>query len=193
MNKLPFGKYWLWILLALPALLMLFGLVSGRVDSLHRLLHPTGEFSARFLIIALIATPLLVLFPKGIVSRWLVRNRRYFGVASFAYALLHLLFYLIDEGWAEAAEEFLGIGILTGWLAFFIFVPLALTSNDAAMRRMGTAWKRLQRWVYLAAILTFAHWVFIEYHWKPALVHFVPVLLLQLVRIVKVRRAAVAD
>ena len=187
-NKL-LGKYLLWVVLAIPALLMLGGLLSGRVENLHHLLHPTGEFSARFLIIALVATPLLVLFPNGKVSRWLVRNRRYFGVASFAYALLHLVFYLVDEGWAEAAEEFLGIGILTGWLAFFIFVPLTLTSNDTAMRRMGTAWKRLQRWVYLAAVLTFAHWVFIEYHWKPALVHFVPVLLLQIVRIVKVRRA----
>ena len=51
------------------------------------------------------------------------------------------------------------IEIVTGWLAFFIMLPLAWTSTDAAMRRLGPKWKRLQRWVYWAAILTFLHWI----------------------------------
>ena len=49
--------------------------------------------------------------------------------------------------------------MLTGWLAFAIFLPLALTSNDASVRMLGRSWKRLHRAVYAAAVLSFAHWI----------------------------------
>ena len=163
---------------------MLGGLINGGV-AYEMLMHATGEFSARFLIIALIATPIALLFPKGRVSRWLVRNRRYFGLASFAYALLHTALYVEEVPFMQVMRESLQVGMLAGWIAFFIFIPLAITSNDASVKRMGTTWKKLQRWVYLAAILTFAHWCFVHYHWKPALVHFAPVMLLQVYRIWK--------
>ena len=48
--------------------------------------------------------------------------------------------------------------LLTGWLALALFLPLAVTSNDVAVRAMGRAWKRLHRLVYPAAVLTFIHW-----------------------------------
>lgn len=184
MKSFLINKYWLWLLLSIPAIGMLMGIFNGR-GTYDVLMHASGEFSARFLIISLVATPLALLFPKAKVSRWLVRNRRYFGLAAFAYTLLHTLFYLYEIAFSQVMSEFFQLGLITGWAAFFIFIPLAITSNDAAVRRMKAGWKKLQRWVYLAAILTFLHWCFIHYNWKPALVHFAPVLLLQVYRIWK--------
>ncbi|MEZ5771863.1 MAG: hypothetical protein R3D61_09635 [Defluviimonas denitrificans] len=47
------------------------------------------------------------------------------------------------------------VEILVGWISFAIMIPLLLTSNDQSVRKMGTDWKRLQRWVYPAAMLAY--------------------------------------
>ena len=177
------SRYFLWAILALPSIPMVIGLLNGNADP-HRLLHPTGEFSARFMIIAMIATPLRMLFQGQSWTAWLVRNRRYFGVAAFAYAALHTVLYVIDMNSLQAMlDQFFELGIWTGWVAFFIFIPLAITSNDASVRALREKWKPLQRMVYVAAVLTLLHWIFIENHLGPALVHFVPLALLEAYRI----------
>lgn len=152
--------------------------------SAHQLLHPTGEFSARFMIIAMIATPLRLLFNGKSWTMWLVRNRRYFGVAAFMYAAFHTVLYVMDSG---SLQEILGevfkLGIWTGWIAFFIFIPLAITSNDASVKILRRKWKPLQRWVYPAAVLTMLHWMFVENNFGPAMVHFVPLAALEVYRV----------
>ncbi len=181
------SPYWLWAVLALPAAGMMAALTespSPRV--IHELLHPTGEFAARFMIIALMATPLAIIFKGWRGPRWLIKNRRYFGVAAFGYAFSHTVLYLMDaESLARILGEARRLDIWTGWLAFFIFVPLAATSMDYCVRIMGTRWKALQRWVYGAAILTLVHWAALH-DWGglgPALVHFLPLGLLQAYRV----------
>ncbi len=179
------SPYFLWALLCVPALPMTAGAFSGEPNVFHKLLHPTGEFAARFMIIAMMATPLMVALPGWRGPRWLGRNRRYFGVAAFAYALAHTVFYLIDVGIAGTLDQAAKISIWTGWLAFLIFVPLAFTSNNKAVRALGPAWKRLQRWVYGAAILTLIHWAALH-DWGgvgPALVHFGPLAALSVWRV----------
>jgi sulfoxide reductase heme-binding subunit YedZ len=174
-----------WTLLALPSLPMVAGLLSGAVPA-GELLHESGEFSARFMIIALMITPFVVLFPARRWPRWLLARRRYLGVAAFAYAGLHTIAYLIDKGALQiVVGDLAKTGIWTGWIAFLVFVPLALTSNDWSVRRMGPAWKTLQRAVYVAALFTVAHWVFLEYEMAPALVHFVPLAVLETLRVIK--------
>ena len=181
-------KYTLWLILMFPGVMFLMGLMSGKLDY-DKFMHATGEFAGRFLVITLIATPLVLMFPKGRVTKWLVRNRRYFGVASFAYALAHTIYYLIEIPIQQVGAEFFTFSILIGWVAFIIFIPLALTSNDASVRWLKEKWKPLQRWVYLAALGTLLHWMFIkEGHIAPALVHFTPVALLQLYRVWKERQ-----
>ena len=179
--------YWLWLLLSVPGLGFAFLLASSSDPRImHQLVHPTGEFSARFLIIAMMATPLSLLFKRRGFSRWLVKNRRYFGVAAFGYAFFHTVLYLLDKGnfnsiWGEAFK----LSIWTGWVAFIIFVPLAFTSFDYFVRRMGRNWKRLQRFTYFAALLTLVHWAALH-DWggiAPALVHFAPLILLQSYRL----------
>lgn len=182
------SPYYLWILLALPAAGILSEVMSSTDPRLlHRLLHPTGEFAARFMIIAMMATPLTLLLPGWRGPRWLLRNRRYFGVAAFGYAALHTIFYVIDEETlSRILSEATRFDIWTGWLAFLIFLPLAATSFNGAIRRMGPkAWKTLQRWTYPAAVLTLVHWASLH-HWEhpaAAIVHFAPLTLLEIYRI----------
>lgn len=171
---------------------MILALANGAVSEDGRpatefLLHPTGEFAARFMIISMIISPFRLMFPKNGFWFWMVRRRRYFGVAAFTYAAFHTVLYLIDMGSLQAVlGEFLAFGIWTGWLAFFIFVPMAVTSNDASVRRLGRFWKPLQRFGYLAAVATLLHWMFVHNEFGPALVHFVPLALLETYRISRV-------
>lgn len=182
--SIPWSRWLLWLLLTLPSFGMIAGLVNG--TSPHELLHPTGEFAARFMIIAMLATPLRLLFNARPWTMWLIRNRRYFGVAAFLYGLLHTILYVVDLGTLESIlGEFFELGIWTGWLAMFIFIPLGLTSNDYSVRRLGRTWKTLQRWVYVAAVATLLHWIFVHNNLGPALVHFVPLALLECYRLWK--------
>ena len=178
--------YFFWALLCLPAIPMIAGLTSGDPNVMHRLLHPTGEFAARFMIIAMMISPLVLLLPTWRGPRWLLQRRRYLGVAAFGYALAHTVFYLIDVGAiAWTANELAQTAIWTGWIAFLIFVPLAVTSTNGWMRRLGRRWKTLQRAVYAAAVLTLLHWAALH-NWGgvgPALVHFGPLLALEAYRI----------
>ena len=180
------SPYLLWLILALPSFGMLFAILEAEnARVFHQLLHPTGETSARLLIISLMATPLMMLLKGKFGSRWLVKNRRYFGVAAFAYALLHTVFYLVSEPFARVLAELTDLEIWSGWAAFVIFIPLAVTSFDFAVKRMGTAWKKLQTWVYVAAVLTLLHWASLHNweHPEAALVHFAPLGLLTLYRL----------
>ncbi|MEP0945120.1 MAG: ferric reductase-like transmembrane domain-containing protein [Rhizobiaceae bacterium] len=179
------SRIFIWALLALPSIPMTLAITSGNAD-LEGLLHPTGEFAARFMIIAMIITPFRLMFPKAKFWMWMMRRRRNFGVAAFAYAALHTVLYIVDMNSLQAMlDEFLALGIWTGWVAFAIFIPLAVTSNDTSQRLMLSWWKPLQRWVYPAAVLTLLHWMFVHNDFGPALVHFVPLALLEVYRVWK--------
>ncbi len=182
-----FSPYPLWAFLSLLPILWSFdALTSANPRTIHNLLHPTGEFAARLLIITLMITPLAMIWPQKGWTRWLRRNRRYFGVAAFGYALLHTVFYLIDEGSMGAVVSDLPkLYIWTGWIAFGIFVPLAATSHDYFVRIMGPWWKWLQRFTYGAAVFTLVHWAALH-DWggtAPALIHFGPLIGLEGYRI----------
>ncbi|MEY3634427.1 MAG: hypothetical protein RLZZ61_837 [Pseudomonadota bacterium] len=177
-----------WALLCLPAVLMMRPYVFGDVIAMD-ILHPTGEWSARFMIAAMVLSPLLSLIGPRPWLSWLIQRRRALGVAAFGYATLHLIFYIIDMGnLDDMLAEFLALGIWTGWAAMLLFVPLAVTSNDVSMRALKAGWKRLQRLVYPAAVLVLVHWIFIHNNLGPALVHFVPLVLLVAARYFLPRR-----
>jgi hypothetical protein len=97
---------------------MILGLATNDdARILHRLLHPTGEFAARFMIIAMMATPLTLLLPGWRGPRWLTRRRRYLSVATFAYALAHTLLYLVDEGMIAFTSSELMQTVIWTWMA----------------------------------------------------------------------------
>lgn len=175
-------------LLALPWALLAIGYASERLFY-GELIHASGEWSIWLLILALAVTPLRRVFSGRGWTAWLVARRRYFGVASFAYALLHVAVYLLRQAdGAKILTQAMEAGLLTGWLAFALFVPLALTSNDASVRRLGTAWKRLHRIVYAAAALSFVHWILVAFDPTPAFVYLGGVVLVELARFTPVAR-----
>jgi sulfoxide reductase heme-binding subunit YedZ len=177
-----------WALLCLPAILMMRPYVFGDVIAMD-MLHPTGEWSARFMIAAMVLSPLLSLIGPRPWLSWLIQRRRALGVAAFGYAILHLIFYIIDMGnLDDMLAEFLALGIWSGWAAMLLFVPLAVTSNDASMRVLKAGWKGLQRLVYPAAVLVLVHWIFIHNNLGPALVHFIPLVLLVAARFFRTNR-----
>ncbi|WP_323034825.1 sulfite oxidase heme-binding subunit YedZ [Pararhodobacter sp.] len=182
-----FSPYWLWALFALPAALMSYqALTSTDPRIFHQLVHPSGEFSARFLIVTMMATPLAMLFKGWGFTRWLRKNRRYLGVTAFGYAALHTVFYVIDKASvATIMAEVPRFYIWTGWIAFLIFVPLAVTSTDYFMRVLGPRWKTVQRSTYVAAVLTLLHWASLHDWGSPtaALVHFGPLAALEAYRV----------
>lgn len=152
-------KHWIWVLLTLPAILMLYQFATDLI-SYGQTIHSSGQWSAALLIVALSVTPLQRMFGTTSWIRFLTLHRRAVGVASFAYAVVHTSIYLqrkwgVDLIVREGLEPSLG----TGWLALFVMLILALTSNSASVGILGEHWKTLHRLVYLGAVLTFAHWI----------------------------------
>ncbi len=176
----------LWVVLSLPALPMIPALFGSDPQAFHRLLHPTGEFAARFMIIGMMASGLMLVFKGQSWPRWLLHHRRDIEVAAFVYAALHTIVYVIDRG---TLDRILGplwkTEIWTGWAAMLIFVPLAITSNAAAQRWLKTGWKAMQRLAYPAAILVLIHWAALHNwgSWPPAMVHFAPLAALSAYRL----------
>jgi sulfoxide reductase heme-binding subunit YedZ len=182
------SHFFLWILLALPFIWLVY---AYRADELFygEVIHVSGELSARLLILTLAVTPLRLMFANAYWPAWLLHRRRYLGVASFCYALLHTIVYLQKKAsLALIWQEGLSFNMWSGWLAFCIFLILAITSNDASVRRLRRAWKKLHRWVYLAALLSFTHWIFIAFDFFPGLIHFLVLLFLETYRVWKRRQ-----
>lgn len=180
------GKHFVWLILTLPLAIALTRYVLAEDAWPGDLLHPTGEWSARYIILALMVTPLRQLWPQARAVRFLARHRRALGVAAFAYALAHTLAYVLDmETLTDMLAEIGAPSIWTGWSALLILIPLGLTSNDAAVRALKGSWKRLQRLAYPAAVLTLAHWALVHDGLLAALVHFVPLALLQALRLTR--------
>lgn len=181
------SRFFLWFVLALPFCWMLNAFRTG--DLFYgEMIHVSGEFSARLLMLSLAVTPLRLFFSNASWPGWLLHRRRYFGVAAFAYAALHTGVYLNRKGdFGLILEEAAEFSMWTGWFALAIFIALAVTSNDESVRRLRRRWKKLHRWVYVAAILAFAHWVFIAFDPVPGLVHFLLILALESYRLWKRR------
>jgi sulfoxide reductase heme-binding subunit YedZ len=187
MRRSAVSKSLFWLLLALPGAFLVAGFLTRPEDVFPGdYLHPSGEYSARLIIFALVLTPLSQLLPASLIVRWLLRHRRAIGVAAFGYALLHLVFYVLDmEGVANMVAELGAPAIWTGWLAFLLLLVPALVSNDRAMRAMKASWKRIQRLAYPAAALTLVHWALIHDGLVPALANFGPLAVLQLIRLIR--------
>ena len=187
------SKYLLWAFLALPFV----GLINRLRDSgvfYGEILHVSGVVSARLLLLTLAITPLRLFFSRARWPHWLLQRRRYFGVAAFTYAALHAVVYLDRKaGSGLVLQEARDFSMWSGWLALAIFVPLAMTSNDASLRWLRRSWKKLHRWIYPAALLTFVHWIFAAFSLVPGSIHFAVLLVLETYGIWKRRRLGLSS
>jgi len=132
------------------------GLSLG-ANPVEELIHRNGLWGLRFLLITLAITPLRRL--TGYL--WLVRLRRMFGLFAFFYVVTHFLCYaVIDQRLALGAivEDVLERPYITlGMVGLVLLVPLAATSTNAMMRKLGSRWQSLHRLVYVVAILGVWH------------------------------------
>lgn len=129
------------------------------VDTIQRW---TGLPALTFLCLSLAVTPFRRLW--GLNA--LVRLRRPLGLAAYAYAVLHLLSYVVFDQEGSATEIGKDIAehpwVLVGFAAFLLLTPLAVTSTDGWIRRLGgRRWQRLHRLVYPAAILASLHFLWL--------------------------------
>lgn len=185
LRRLVDSKALLWALLAVPALDIVYRFFGEGLWP-DELVGPTGEWSARLIIAALMLTPLSMLLPRMRAVGWLIRRRRAFGVAAFCYAQLHLAFYAAEmETLTNMLAELDALGIWTGWLALLLMLPLAATSNDRAVRALRTGWKKLQRLAYPVAMLTLVHWIVVHNALAEALIQFAPLALLETYRLAR--------
>lgn len=182
-KRLVDNIYLLWVLLALPAVFP-FALRNTLLPGQADYLLWTGILSCWLLIFTMAVTPIqMIIGPLP----WLRKRRRYFGVASFGYALLHLLYWLSNASLKSLIASFTRAEVLPGWIAFVIMFPLAATSFDFAVRKLGPNWKRLQRWIYPMAILTLVHWAMTTVHLKDLVIYCGPLVVLEAWRIYRNR------
>lgn len=142
----------------IPFLALALAVMSNSLgpDPAEHLMHETGEWGMRFMVLVLAATPLARLgWPR------LARYRRMLGLFAWFYATLHLLiFSQVYIGWSASAliEELAERPyVLVGFLAWLILVPLGVTSAHRIRRKMGRRWKDLHRLTYLVAFLGWLH------------------------------------
>lgn len=184
-------KVLLFILCSLPFLLLSLGAARDTlgVDPVETLTHETGEWTLSLLLITLAITPLRIITGY---SR-LLKFRRMLGLFAFFYACLHLITYLwLDQffDWMEILRDLPKRPFITvGVLAFLLMIPLAVTSNQAMMQRLGRNWKRLHRLVYLIPLLGVLHFLcIVKADTLEPLVYFVLLLVLLAFRAVHARK-----
>jgi sulfoxide reductase heme-binding subunit YedZ len=158
-GRLSLLKLLVFVSLFLPAL-WLAGLAltqSLGARPLNTAIHFAGLWMVRFLMITLAITPARKLF------RWgqLILVRRMLGVAAFAYGLLHLGLYILDQNLdlaRVASEIWLRIYLTIGFVALLGLTALAVTSTDGWVRRLGgKRWQGLHRIVYPVGVLALIH------------------------------------
>jgi methionine sulfoxide reductase heme-binding subunit len=129
-------------------------------DAVAVALNQLGYLALVFLVATLACTPLKLLGGWT----WPIRIRRMLGLFAAFYATLHFTTYVaIDQQfdwrvlWQDVTKRNF---IIVGFLAFLSLLPLAATSTDAAVRRLGfKRWKGLHRLVYVAAVLAVVHFI----------------------------------
>lgn len=126
-------------------------------DPVAEIEHRTGLWALRFLMIALAVTPLRQLTGQS----GLLRFRRMLGLYAFFYATLHLSVYLgldLRGYWTQIFEEIVKRPYITvGFAAWLLLVPLAITSTQGCMRRLGRRWGQLHKLVYAIGVLAVLH------------------------------------
>jgi sulfoxide reductase heme-binding subunit YedZ len=136
--------------------LQLFGASLG-ADPVKKLEHECGKTALNFLLLTLSVTPVRTL--AGLPQ--LLRLRRMLGLFAFFYAVVHFSVYLVLD--LELNFPLVGADIVkrpyitVGFTALLLLIPLAVTSTNGMMRRLGRRWQSLHRLIYVIAALAVWH------------------------------------
>jgi len=158
-------KHWVWLLANIGGLIPLLLIIRGYnswIDPVAEVTSRTGGAAILMLMASLAVTPINTVFGW----RQIIPARKPLGLYAFLYVSLHLLNFVgIDYGFSLRA--FLDDALLqkrymiVGFSAFFILLPLAITSTKWWMKRLGRNWKRLHQLVYVAGILAVLHYLWL--------------------------------
>ncbi|HEX9172814.1 MAG TPA: protein-methionine-sulfoxide reductase heme-binding subunit MsrQ, partial [Telluria sp.] len=148
----------LFVLALVPLARMVWLTASGQlVEPIEFITRSTGDWVLYFLCITLAVTPLRRLFGLN----WLLKLRRMFGLFAFFYVVLHFTtfiwfdhFFDLGAAWKDVLKRPF---ITVGFIAFVLLIPLAATSTNAMIRRLGRRWQQLHRLIYLIAPLGILH------------------------------------
>lgn len=162
-----FPTWPVYLSLLVPAGVYFYWAVTNQLgaDPLQVLERQLGKWTLQLLILTLLVTPL---------RKWtginLLKFRRAFGLLAFTYVCLHLLTWLVLDKqffWDEILRDlYKRPYIIIGMTAFVVLVPLAVTSNNFSIRRLGgAAWNKLHRLAYVAIILGAVHYMMVVKAW----------------------------
>ncbi len=130
-------------------------------NPIEKITHRTGDWSLRFLLITLTITPLRKIFGW----KQLVRLRRMFGLFAFFYVCIHFSIYIVFDHFFDVNEIAKDIVkrpyVTVGFTAFLLLIPLAITSTNKMMKRLGKSWKQLHQLVYVIAVLGILHYLWL--------------------------------
>jgi methionine sulfoxide reductase heme-binding subunit len=161
MKDIRFAKLVLFINSLVPLTMLLWDWYRKQVGAnpLEFLTRTTGMLTLIFLLISLGVTPIRRV--TGI--NWLTRFRRMLGLFAFFYGFLHLMTYVAFDRFFHLqtipGDVYKRPFIAIGMTAFFVMIPLAITSTDEMLKRLGgKRWIRLHRIVYLSGILGVLHY-----------------------------------
>jgi sulfoxide reductase heme-binding subunit YedZ len=151
-----------WALALAPAALLLADAARHRLGAnpIEAVMNRLGFWTFTFLVLSLVPTPLRTWTGLS----WPLRLRRLLGVTAFTYGALHFAWYLgVDQffDWQAVGADLVKRPFIeVGFAALLVLLPLAVTSTDAWVRRLGFArWKALHRLSYLAALLAVVHFL----------------------------------
>ncbi|MBT9569397.1 MAG: sulfoxide reductase heme-binding subunit YedZ [Thiobacillus sp.] len=156
-------KFWIGVVCLIPlARLIALGLTGGLgANPIEFITRSTGTWTLVGLMVTLSVTPVRRLTGQS----GLIRYRRMLGLFTFFYASLHFVTYVwLDQFFDPSAivRDVIKRPFITmGFSAFLLLIPLAITSTDAMIRRLGRRWKQLHRLVYLIAILGVIHYLWL--------------------------------
>ncbi|SMX46127.1 protein-methionine-sulfoxide reductase heme-binding subunit MsrQ [Actibacterium lipolyticum] len=156
----------LYIVGPLPGLWVFWlGLTGGLgVEPIKALEHELGQFALKLLVVGLAITPL-----RRFAGLNLIKFRRAIGLLAFFYIVAHLavwLFLDVQDGsliWKDIVKR---PYITIGMAAFVLMLPLALTSNNWSIRKLGPKWRQLHKLTYLAVPLGGIHFVMLVKGWQ---------------------------
>ena len=180
----------IYVSLLVPLLFLTYDLLSGRlgVDPMRAIEKSLGVTAIYILILTLCITPFSVL--TGINF---IRFRRAFGLMSIFYIILHFSTWLLLDmqlRWVEIAESLTRKPfIVFGMMGFLLLIPLAATSNNYSMKRLGKYWPKLHKLIYAAIILGGIHYLMMEKTLQnDAIITFIIIIALISLRFFKIRK-----
>ena len=161
MQDMNFRKLLVFVNALVPLALLLWDWRRGQLgaDPLNFVTRSTGTLTLVFLLLTLAVTPVR----KLTGAQWLIKFRRMLGLYAFFYGALHFFIYLwVDKGFKVgevvsdvAQRKFIAVGML----GFFLLIPLAVTSTNAWIKRLGgKRWAKLHKATYVAAVAGVLHY-----------------------------------